>query len=77
MFDSDDECFNFVVQEKPSLSSADEIDEPEDAPIRKVKVEKRRSYIKKSSNIKGGESKKKTSKWELMMGFDSDDDFKA
>ena len=76
MFDSDDECFNFVVQEKPSLSSADEIDEPEDAPIRKVKVEKRRSFIKKSSNIKGRESKKKTSKWELMMGFDSDDDFK-
>ena len=76
MFDSDDDdifMFDEKKQVKASLSSADEIDEP-DEPVRKVKVPQKKSMLKR----KGGLSLKKkarTSK-SLLYNSDEDDDFR-
>ena len=74
MFDSDeDEMFLFEEkpQVKPSLSSADEIEEPEEEFQRKIKVPKRKSLFKKNRTSL---PKSKSSK--LLPTGDSDDDFK-
>jgi len=72
MFDSeDDEIFMFdeKKQVKASLSSADEIDEPEE-PIRKVKVVQKKSMLKR----KGGLSLKKKARISKSMIYNSDDE---
>ena len=78
MFGSDDEdMFDFEIQQqvKPSLSSADEIEEPEEDLVRKVKSPKKKSAFKKN----GGASLKRfkyKAKSLLAQNSDDDDDFK-
>ena len=75
MFDSDDdECFNFdeKKQIKPSLSSADEIEEPEEV-VRKVAEPKKKSVLKRKSL---GLQKRRKSNKSLLPVLSSDDDFK-
>ena len=76
MFDSDDdECFNFEEkkQVKPSLSSADEIEEPEEV-VRKVTEPKKKSVLKRKSL--GLKNKRKSNNKSLLPVLSSDDDFK-
>ena len=78
MFDSDDdEIFNFdeKKQIKPSLDSADEIEEPEEV-VRKVTEPKKKSVLKKRSlGLQKAQTKRKSNK-SLLPELSSDDDFK-
>merc|ERR1711868_87921 len=69
----DDEMFLFEEknQVKPSLSSADEIEEPEEEFERKIKVPKKKSLFKKNRT-----SLPKSKPSKLIPTGDSDDDFK-
>ena len=78
MFGSDDEdMFDFEIQQqvKPSLSSADEIEEPEEDLVRKVKSPKKKSAFKKNGGASLKRFKYKT-KSLLAQNSDDDDDFK-
>ena len=77
MFDSDDdEIFNFdeKIQVKPSLESADEIEEPEEV-VRRVTEPKKKSVLKKKSLGLQKKTQRKSNK-SLLPDLSSDDDFK-
>ena len=77
MFDSDDdEIFNFdeKIQVKPSLESADEIEEPEEV-VRRVTEPKKKSVLKKKSLGLQKKTQRKSNK-SFLPDLSSDDDFK-
>jgi len=77
IFDSDDdEIFNFdeKIQVKPSLESADEIEEPEEV-VRRVTEPKKKSVLKKKSLGLQKKTQRKSNK-SLLPDLSSDDDFK-